>query len=487
MPTLLRGSVVAAVALGLGLSAAALASAADDPVVVRASQKSAQVPKKKSRAKSAREKVAEAPAKNEAKPADGAISFARDVAPIFVSNCSGCHNTAQKRGKLDLSTFEKMMEGTPTEKVVTPGNPAESHLVLRIKGEETPRMPQVANKTLSEASIAKIEAWVKAGALLDAGLDPKAPIQKYAASPEDLRKNDLARMSSDERDKQVEAAGRERWKKADPKANPEVTPGTHFLLFGTLPKARAGAALKAVEGQYAQVKALLGPAAVDWGEKGSLYVFNDAGSYNEFVRVVENREVEDGDVGSAKFNIPRPYVAVVDPLGGRDEPAGSSPAPRKGRRRGASAGEAESGAGGAERALGGLLAEHFAIGAANREGKAPRWVTLGLGALVASKADPRSAYPAKVRRTAYELFDQGWKPKANEALGDATKTENVRAVGFAVLEWLSSVDRSVIPEFVKGMQAGGEKLDDVITGVLNGSREQMLEGSGEFVASHYGR
>jgi hypothetical protein len=313
-------------------------------------------------------------------------------------------------------------------------------------------------------------------------------MEKYAASVEDLRKADLARMAPDQRDKQVESVARARWKKASPKTNPEVTPGAHFLLFGRLPKDRAGAAVKAVEGQYATVKALLGARALDWGEKASLFVFNDAAAFGEFVRAVENREVEAGETGTAGFSVPQPYVAVIDPLGGREESTGSAPASRR-PGRGARGGTADGdfSGGGSERTLPGLLTEQFVIGAAGRAGKPPRWVTLGLGALVASRLEGRTPYYQKLRRDAYQLCELGWGPKAQEALGDATKVEDVRAVGFAIMEWLSTVNKAVIPPFVEGMQAGGEKLDEVIGNVLNGTREQFLAGSGQYVMSRGGR
>ena len=66
----------------------------------------------------------------------GAISFKNDVAPILVANCVDCHSQGRPglvRGKLDLTSFAKLMEGTSKEKVIEPGKPDDSHLVLRVK------------------------------------------------------------------------------------------------------------------------------------------------------------------------------------------------------------------------------------------------------------------------------------------------------------------------------------------------------------------
>jgi mono/diheme cytochrome c family protein len=492
----IRGLRLAVVWVGVGGLLTAAAASDRDGQGVQTGRKAGpfrQTAQKKVRKKGAPKGGLSRPAPDEtapgatagaAAPAAGALKFSRDVAPILVANCIGCHNPRQRRGKFDLTTFDKLMEGTPDEKVIAPGKPEESHLVLRIKGLEKPKMPQGGNRNLSDEAIARIERWVKEGAVLDAGVDRTALLEKIAASPEELRKAELARKTPEERDKLVESVGLERWKKANPKAKPEVTSGTHFLLFGTLPKERAGTALKAVEGQLGQVRALVGPSPVDWGEKGSLYVFNDAGSYIEFVRSLENREVEVGDTGTARFSVPEPYVAVIDPFGGRAEPPGSSSPrrPARGRRSDESA-DAQGG----ERSLAGLLSEQLVIGTLERAGKPPRWLTLGLGAKLASRGDPRPGYYQKLRRRAAELYTQGWVSKANDALGGATKTEDIRAVGFAIVEWLATVDRSVAPAFVQGMLAGGEKLDDVLTEVMSSNRAQLLAVTGAFVVENYGR
>ena len=88
---------------------------------------------------------------------DTGVQFSRDIAPILVGNCIQCHNPERRRGKFDLTTFEKLMAGSDVEKVIVPGKPDESHLVLRLRGEETPKMPQGNANSLSADAIATIE------------------------------------------------------------------------------------------------------------------------------------------------------------------------------------------------------------------------------------------------------------------------------------------------------------------------------------------
>ncbi|HMF38752.1 MAG TPA: c-type cytochrome domain-containing protein [Isosphaeraceae bacterium] len=417
------------------------------------------------------------------------ISFRNDVAPILVANCVGCHSQGRPglaRGKLDLTSFAKLMQGTPKENVIAPEKPDESHLVLRVKGEETPRMPQGGNNNgLSEEAIGKIEQWIKTGARLDAGLDPKVAMETYAASPEQVRRNQLARMSTKDREQKVNAAGRDRWKQTNPKLTPEITSSEHFVLFSNLPKDRAANAITAAEAQHSQLKRLLGLPATDWVEKVSLYVFNDRKNFVEFARATENREVDASVSSSGHLTVPQPYVVVVDPLAGRkEEPAASRRKPRSKR------GEEKEAPAGADRTLAGLLAENLGESTVAAQGKSPRWLAYGVGLFLSSQVEPRSPYYQKLRDLAREKYSQGWPSKATEALGegDQVSAEEIRAVGFAVVEFLMTPEfRASFPAFAQGMSKGKEKLDDVLKEVYRADREVFLNQSGDWVAATYGQ
>jgi len=417
------------------------------------------------------------------------ISFRNDVAPILVANCVGCHSQGRpglNRGKLDLTSFAKLMQGTPKEKVIDPEKPDESHLVLRVKGEETPRMPQGGNNNgLSEEAIGKIEQWIKAGARLDAGLDPKAAMETYASSPEQVRRNQLARMGPEDRKQKVEAAGRDRWKQTNPKLTPEITSGEHFVLLSNLPKDRAANAIKVAEAQHNQLKRLLGVPAAEWVEKVSLYVFNDRKDFIEFARTIENREVDASVSSSGRLTVPQPYIAIIDPLKGKkEEPAVFRRRPRVKR------GEEKEAPAGPDRTLAGLLAETLGESTVAAQGKSPRWLAYGVGAFLSSQVEPRSPYYQKLRDLAREKYSQGWPSKATEALGegDQVSAEEIRAVGFAMVEFLMTPEfRGSFPAFAQGMSKGKEKLDDVIKEVYRADREEFLNQSGSWVALRYGQ
>jgi mono/diheme cytochrome c family protein len=97
------------------------------------------------------------------------VSFAKDIAPILLANCNGCHIDAmQVRGGLRMDTFAALMRGGDSGEIVLPTRAAASLLVKKIKGEEGDRMPAGGRPPLSEEQITLISKWIDENATLDA-------------------------------------------------------------------------------------------------------------------------------------------------------------------------------------------------------------------------------------------------------------------------------------------------------------------------------
>ena len=97
---------------------------------------------------------------------EDAVSFYKDVRPIFVENCQGCHQPAKAQGKFIITSYAKLMEGVPSgdEKVVSPGKPGDSLLLAEITPEDgEASMPKGADP-LTDAQISLIRRWVEEGA-----------------------------------------------------------------------------------------------------------------------------------------------------------------------------------------------------------------------------------------------------------------------------------------------------------------------------------
>jgi mono/diheme cytochrome c family protein len=93
-------------------------------------------------------------------PAAAAVSFAKDVLPIFEQRCMKCHGGEKTEEGLSLKTHATVMKGSNNGPVIKPGNPNDSELVKQIVSGD---MPKRAAR-LSDAEIKTISDWVKAGA-----------------------------------------------------------------------------------------------------------------------------------------------------------------------------------------------------------------------------------------------------------------------------------------------------------------------------------
>ena len=86
-----------------------------------------------------------------------AVSFEKDVQPIFKASCISCH-----KGKLDMSTYADLMKGGKQGNPVKAGDPAKSLIIEMISGKE-PEMPEKGDK-LTDAQVKVISDWIKQGA-----------------------------------------------------------------------------------------------------------------------------------------------------------------------------------------------------------------------------------------------------------------------------------------------------------------------------------
>ena len=94
--------------------------------------------------------------------------YTTQVQPILQANCYRCHGGMNRRGGLSLATRAGMMKGGHDGPVLVPGDPAKSLLVrlIRHEGPENDPMPMPPKAKLSDADIAIVERWVKAGAII---------------------------------------------------------------------------------------------------------------------------------------------------------------------------------------------------------------------------------------------------------------------------------------------------------------------------------
>jgi len=101
--------------------------------------------------------------------AAGLKIYTEKVVPIFQANCYRCHGGMNHRGGFTMDTKAGMAKGGHDGPVIVPGSPEKSLLVklIRHEGPADDPMPMPPNKPkISDADIATVEAWVKAGAIM---------------------------------------------------------------------------------------------------------------------------------------------------------------------------------------------------------------------------------------------------------------------------------------------------------------------------------
>jgi mono/diheme cytochrome c family protein len=94
------------------------------------------------------------------------------VKPIFDANCARCHGGENHKGGLNIDTRASLLKGGHDGAVIVPGDPANSLLIklIRHEGPADDPMPMPPNKPkISDADIAVVTAWVKAGAVMPPG------------------------------------------------------------------------------------------------------------------------------------------------------------------------------------------------------------------------------------------------------------------------------------------------------------------------------
>jgi len=108
-----------------------------------------------------------------------AVSFYRDVFPIFKRSCNGCHHPGKLKGELDLTTYAAFLKGGKHGAGFKAGEPTNSIVIEEIGGDE-PSMPKEGDP-LSKTDVALIERWIREGAKDDTPADANS--FKLAAPP----------------------------------------------------------------------------------------------------------------------------------------------------------------------------------------------------------------------------------------------------------------------------------------------------------------
>ena len=89
------------------------------------------------------------------------VTFEETVLPILRSNCTPCHDQANKTSGLSVMTRESLMAGGNRRgPAVIAGSPEHSPLAQVLRGVVKPQMPP--GRTMPAAELGVIEDWIRA-------------------------------------------------------------------------------------------------------------------------------------------------------------------------------------------------------------------------------------------------------------------------------------------------------------------------------------
>lgn len=235
------------------------------------------------------------------------ILYSRDIAPVLVAECTGCHGGNQASSNLSLDSFNGLLRGGNTGEIIVPGKPDESLLIQKLRGMAGARMP-LRKPALDDEVIAKFVTWIAEGATFD-GLSP-------VQSTEEVMQVYLARhMSHDELAAERVTHALKNWNLAIPDEKPAQHATNEFLFVGDRPAAELAPLADMAESAAAKFARLIGLPEGEPLIRGRLtfFVLARRFDYGEFAQMVEDREVDDGEESHWRYNVIDAYACVLLP------------------------------------------------------------------------------------------------------------------------------------------------------------------------------
>src|SRR5881394_2424983 len=96
-----------------------------------------------------------------ASPAADAVSYDKQVRPIFQAQCQGCHQPAKPGGGYVMTSFDRLLAGGESKAAaVVPRNPTMSHLIEQITPEDGEALMPKGKPPISPAELKLVTDWI---------------------------------------------------------------------------------------------------------------------------------------------------------------------------------------------------------------------------------------------------------------------------------------------------------------------------------------
>ena len=380
------------------------------------------------------------------------VSFKDDIAPEFVIKCLRCHGGNNPRGGFSMETFELLMTGGDTGRVLLPGNVAGSRMIRLIRGDDKPQMPQ-GQARIKKKWYEDLQTWIAEGLKYDAG-DPKIRLRELVPTDEEKRAAELAAMSADEWETLREERTTGQFKRVAPRDQARFASSKEFYVYGNTSEIRLKEISAWAEEHAKQLRALFKVNDQPiWKGKLAIFVMRDRFGYTEFNQVIHQRDTPRELTGHSMVTptYEDAYIVVEDIGNDSDESSGG---------------------------LQVNLIDHI-TGAFLKRGGAnlPDWVTRGTGlAMAASKLGSKNPFVQGLRTDAVQAvkgLDRNDEVFANNRFSPS----EIGPVGFAIVDYMlngagPSGGRK-FGQFIKSLQSGSS-VDAAIKAVYPSASKQSL-------------
>jgi hypothetical protein len=369
------------------------------------------------------------------------VSFTKDIAPFMVNLCLNCHSGKNPRSGFSLETYELLMKGGKSGRVVLAGNTEDSRLWHLVGKQDPIKMPP-GRALITRTNHKNLRIWIEEGARFD-GPDPKALLRSLVPTDAEKKAQELAALSDEELTKRRRERAEQLWKSGLGDDKPVEVETDGFIVLGNAGESRIQqvAEWAGASGERLHKLFKIKESAI-WRGKLTIFVFKDRFSYDEFVRTNEKVEIPPDTKGHSRVTSAGEdaYVCVLD-IG--DSATESSP--------------------GLKTLLMGLLAEGVLQRSANR---VPDWAAKGTGLVLASHMDSKNPYFRGLTAAAHDAVSSLKKPEELFANGTFSPAD-LPAVGYTLVTFMEKARGE--PAFVDFLSQlmKGKKLPAALSEVYN--------------------
>lgn len=214
------------------------------------------------------------------------VSFSRDIAPLLISNCNGCHyNGTRNSGGLQFNAFAGLIKGGDSGVALKPTKPEESLLMKKLRGTEGARMP-MGRSPLSDEQIQLVATWIKEGATFD-GQSKDAKLEQVVSQAW------AAKASHKELMEKRMTRAREKWKLVAPKREADEANDDQIHIIGDIGAENVSDLLKQSHAALNQVRKMFKINSKEPLIKGGITIFalKQRYDYSEFGTMLESRSL----------------------------------------------------------------------------------------------------------------------------------------------------------------------------------------------------